>query len=198
MSSRRPQVSLLVWLVLVWLMLWGTVDTATIVFGVVVAVAVLLIYPPAHVRSRFFARPLRLLVLGGYLVVDLLLSALRLVWETFRWGRDIKAAIVAVPLLSDEDHVIASAANMLSLAPGRFVLQLDRAGGLCYVYALGVRSPAAADRVCDEFVDLQVRVIKTFGSADELADLPAAAARARRGAADRHGRDGNEQEGKAP
>lgn len=179
-SARMLSPLLLVWLLLVWLMLWGTVNAQTVLFGVLVGVLVLVLYPLPRVRSRFFARPLRLLVLGGYLAGDLLLSAIRLSLDLFRYGRDVKAAIVAVPLLSDMDQVIASAANMLTLAPGKFVLQIDRYGAEFYVYALGVRTVQEAARVRDDVIDLQVRVIGAFGTSDEIRTLPERAARARR------------------
>ncbi|RBM13353.1 sodium:proton antiporter [Prauserella sp. PE36] len=164
---RRISPSLLVWLVLVWLMLWGSLDASTAIFGVLLAFAVLLFFPlPVH-RWNIFSRPLRLLGLAVYVVWDLVQSAVRLAFDEFRHGSKVKAAIVAVPVLSDVDHVIASAANVLSLGPGRFVLQIDRTNRIWYVYALGVQSRVSCDKIHDDALDLQVKVMHAYGSAEE-------------------------------
>jgi multicomponent Na+:H+ antiporter subunit E len=74
-----------------------------------------------------------------------------------------------VPLLTGSDRVSAAVANATSLAPGTFVLQIDRRGGVCYVYALGVRGTADAQRVRRQVLALQRRVIAALGTAAELA-----------------------------
>ncbi|MEU6644321.1 Na+/H+ antiporter subunit E [Saccharomonospora sp. NPDC046836] len=177
---RRLSFSLLFWLVLVWLMLWGTLDLSVAVFGVLLAFAVLMLFPlPVH-RWHFFVHPLRLVRLACWVVVDLVVSAVGLAWDEFRHGGRVRAAIVAVPSLSDVDHVIAAAANVLSLGPGKFVLQIDRAGGIWYVYALGVRTREAADRVHDDVLDVQVRVIHAYGTAEEARTVRERAEEAKR------------------
>ncbi|ASR37075.1 hypothetical protein BAY61_21145 [Prauserella marina] len=164
---KRLSPALFLWLVIVWLALWGTLDLSTAFFGVLLSLIVLLLFPlPAH-RWNIFKHPVRLIGLGAYLVWDIVLSAVRLGWDQWRDGDDIKAAIVAVPVLSDVDHVIASAANVLSLGPGKFVLQIDRRRAVWYVYVLGVRSKADTDKIFDDALDLQVRVIYAYGGADE-------------------------------
>ncbi|MBK1788050.1 Na+/H+ antiporter subunit E [Prauserella cavernicola] len=194
---RRLSPSLLVWLVLVWVSLWGTLDVTTVVFGVLVALGVLVFFPlPVH-RWNIFGHPLRLASLTLYVVWDLVLSAVRLAWDEFRHGSSVKAAIVAVPVLSDVDHVIASASNVLSLGPGRFVLQIDRANRIWYVYALGVRSRLACDKIHDDALDLQVRVIHAFGAPDEARTVRERAEEAKRRRA-RAVDDGTPRETEAP
>ncbi|WP_086820604.1 Na+/H+ antiporter subunit E [Allokutzneria sp. NRRL B-24872] len=156
-------ISTFVWLVVVWLMLWGSADLGLVLLGGVVAAGVLLLYPLPAVRSRVLRRPHRLFGLGLFLLADLVTSGIRVAWEALRYGRKVRAAVIAVPVLSDEDYVIATAANLLSLGPGKFVLQLDRRERIFYVYALGVRSDAEVDRAREDVLGLQRRVIKAFG-----------------------------------
>ncbi|MFB9907507.1 Na+/H+ antiporter subunit E [Allokutzneria oryzae] len=160
-------ISTFLWLIVVWLMLWGSVDLGLVLLGAVVAAAILTLYPLPSIRFRMLARPHRLVGLGWYLVTDLVLSGVRVAWDALRYGPTVKTAVIAVPVLSDEDYVIASAANLLSLGPGKFVLQLDRRELVFYVYALGVRSDADVTRVRDEVVNLQRRVIRAFGAREE-------------------------------
>lgn len=179
-APRRISWTLFVWLVLVWIMLWGGGSLSTVVFGVLLAVGVLLLYPMPQVHARTFARPLRLLGLAGYVVLDLLKSAVRVGADVLRSGVKVRAVVIAVPVLSNVDHEIAFAANVVSLTPGKFMLQIDRDRGIFYVYALGVRSVAAAVRTHNDVIDTQVRVTKVFGAGEELRDVHARAEQARR------------------
>ncbi|OLT47552.1 hypothetical protein BJF85_15320 [Saccharomonospora sp. CUA-673] len=175
MPGTRVAPSLVIWLVIVWMLLWGSFDVATALYGLIVALIVLVLFPlPSH-RWNIFRRPLRLAALTGYVLVDLFVSAYRFLAETVRERGHVSAAIIAVPVLSDVDHVIASAANVVSFAPGKFVLQIDRPGGIWYIYATGVRTAEDTHKVYDDVIDLQRVVVWAFGDDEEA---PAAKARA--------------------
>jgi multicomponent Na+:H+ antiporter subunit E len=166
LRARLPQ---LVWLTVVWVLLWGTTSAQTLLGGMLVAALVTVAFPLPLVSERLPLRPLGLLRLAGFLAVDLVVSGVNISWETLRHGPRATAGIVAVPLLTGSDRVSAAVANATSLAPGTFVLQIDRRGGVCYVYALGVRGTADAQRVRRQVLALQRRVIAALGTAAELA-----------------------------
>lgn len=168
---RAAQLAQLSWLTVVWVLLWGSLSVQTVLGGVLVAVLVTVALPLPPVAGHLMMRPLRLLRLTGYLAVELVVSAVAISWETLRYGPRATAGIVAVPLLTDSDYVIAALANAVSLTPGEFVLQIDRRRGVCYVYSLGVRASADAERVRSQVLVLQRRVIAALGSPDEVAAL---------------------------
>ncbi|MGH2801790.1 MAG: Na+/H+ antiporter subunit E [Thermoleophilaceae bacterium] len=168
---RAARFSQLIWLTAVWVLLWGTLSTHTVLGGVLVAVLVTVALPLPPVAGHLTMRPLRLLRLAGYLAVELVVSAVEISWETLRYGPRATAGIVKVPLLTDSDYLIAALANAVSLTPGEFVLQIDRRRGVCYVYSLGVRVPADAERVRRQVLVLQRRVVAALGSSDEVAAL---------------------------
>lgn len=175
MPGTRVAPSLVIWLVIVWMLLWGTFDVATAVYGLLVALVVLVLFPlPSH-RWNIFRRPHRLAYLTVYVVIDLFGSAARFFVDSLRASGRVSAAIIAVPVLSDVDHVIASAANVVSLAPGTFVLQIDRPGGIWYVYTTGVRTAEDAHKAYDDVIDMQRAVVWAFGDEQEA---PAARSRA--------------------
>ena len=59
MPGTRVAPSLVIWLVIVWMLLWGTFDVATAVYGLLVALVVLVLFPlPSH-RWNIFRRPHR-------------------------------------------------------------------------------------------------------------------------------------------
>jgi multicomponent Na+:H+ antiporter subunit E len=181
--TRALSLPTLLWLVVVWLALWGTLDPVTAVFGVVVAVGVLVLFPLPRVwTSGLFPRPRPLIGLLGWVLSDLVVSGVRVARDMIVHGPRVRAAVIAVPILFDEDRLIALTANVLSLGPGRFVIQIDRERLVFYVYALGVRTHEEVLRTHDEVVDLQQSVTRAFGSATVLADIGDRCARARRAA----------------
>lgn len=162
--------ALLVWLFAVWVMLWGSLSPLVVLSGLIVAVATLLLFPlPA--KTGIFVRPLHLLRLAGFLVRDLLTAALATGWEILRYGPKVRAAVVAVPVLAETDHVIVAAASLVTLTPDTFVLQIDRQGGIFYVYMLGARSDADVDRGYRQVLELQVRVADALGSREERREV---------------------------
>lgn len=164
MTAILRKLPMFLWLVLVWLLLWGSFDLGLVVLGVLVAVGVLALYPVRPVCSSLRPRPIALLRLVGYLVADLVISAVKVGWQVLRHGRAVRGAVVAVPVLSDVDWLVAAAANLLSLGPGKSVVQLDRAGRVFYVYALNPGDPA---RVREDVLHLQRRVLRAFGAKED-------------------------------
>ncbi|RZT84653.1 multisubunit sodium/proton antiporter MrpE subunit [Pseudonocardia sediminis] len=170
---RLPQV---LGLTLVWVALWGVFSPKIILGGLIVAVAVTVMFP-MPLLDRLPVRPWPLLRLVGFLLVDLVRSGFSVGWETVRHGPRARAGIIAVPMLTRSGRVATMVAGTLSLAPGSFVLQIDRRRGVWYVYALGVTSEADVERVREQVLTLQRRVIAAFGHPDEVAgsraDVPA-------------------------
>ncbi|ACU96518.1 Na+/H+ antiporter subunit E [Saccharomonospora viridis] len=164
---RRYSPLLALWLLVVWLLLWRSVEPLVLVSGVVVALAILSLFPFQPVRSPLFTRPHRVLGLVLYLAWDLFSSGVRVGWDAARFGPRTKAVIVEAPILVDRDFLVATAANMISLSPGVFVLQINRPQNCFYVYVLGVRS-AAVDEHVRHALNMQMRAIKTFGTAEEI------------------------------
>lgn len=171
---RLPQV---LGLTLVWVALWGVPSPKIVLGGLLVAATVTLLFP-IPVLDRLPVRPWPLLRLIGFLLVDLVRSGFAVGWETLRHGPRARAGIVAVPMLTRSGRVATMVAGALSLAPGSFVLQLDRRRGVWYVYALGITTATDVDRVREQVRTLQRRVIAAFGHPDEVArsraDVPAA------------------------
>ena len=170
--SRRSRflrkLPLVGWLTVVWVMLWGTLDPGTVFFGVVVGLVVTLLFPVPPITTNIVVRPVRVLHLVLYLAWDLLISTARVAWQAVRHGPNAKAGIVAVTMLTDSDHLIAMVANAVSLAPGKFVMQIDRINRICYVYALGMHAEDA-ESVRREVLGIETKVVRAVGSAADVA-----------------------------
>ena len=181
MSARQrrwTRVPEIIWLTVVWVLLWGRFSPLSIVGGVLVGTAVIAAFrfPPA--APHLPVRPLQLLRLAGFLAYDVVISGAEVSWQTLRYGPAARGAVVAVPLLSTSDRVVAVIANSLSLSPGAMALQIDQEHGRWFVYTLGPRDRAGVERARRRALDMQRRVIAAMGTPEELSAAEALLARA--------------------
>ncbi|MEL4358898.1 MULTISPECIES: Na+/H+ antiporter subunit E [unclassified Luteococcus] len=135
----------------VWLMLMGQFTWANLVFGLVVAAAILWTFPMPPIISTIRVRPVALLVLVGRFLADLLRASGYVAWLALR-PRPISAgSLVDVRLRLDDDLRRTLVAELTSLVPGTVVIDLDQGTGVLTLHVLDVTDPellaAERDRV---------------------------------------------------
>jgi len=179
-SRLRYQLPLLAWLVLVWILLWGTWSWANLISGVVVAVAVTLLLPLPPVVGGARVRPAVLVFLGHFLV-DLVVSAAQVAWQTIRPGGIRHSAIISVQMRTDSDLLLTIVAESLTLVPGSLVIDMDREKRTLSMHILHVRDEADVERRRAAVLAEEERVVRAFGSAEEIAALASGGTIAGRG-----------------
>ncbi len=142
----RHQLPLLVWLVLVWNLLWGTWSWANLLSGVLVALAVTLLLPLPPVVGGARVRPLALLRFLGHFVADLVSSGALVAWQTVRPRGIDRSAIITVQLRTDSDLLSTIVAEATALVPGSLVIDMDREKQTLAVHLLHVRDVADVER----------------------------------------------------
>jgi multicomponent Na+:H+ antiporter subunit E len=170
-SQLRHQLPLLAWLVLVWILLWGSWSWADLLSGIVVAVAVTVLLPLPAVVGGIRVRPLALLAFLGHFFVDLAVSGAQVAWQALRPGGQRRSAIVRVQLRTDSDLLLTMIAQALSLVPGSLVLDLDRENRAISLHLLHVRDLDDVERKKAAVLATEERVVRAFGSAGEIAGL---------------------------
>lgn len=169
LSRWRDRLPRVCWLTLVWVLLWGTFSVQTIIGGVLVAAAVVALFPMPPAPDRLPVRPLPLLGLLGFLAYDLVVSTVAVSWQILRYGPRARGTILEVPLYSSSDRVATVLANALTLSPGSAVLQFAPERGVWYAYSLGPRDHAGVERTRRQVLDMQRRVLAAFGAPEEQA-----------------------------
>ncbi|MBC3763883.1 Na+/H+ antiporter subunit E [Quadrisphaera oryzae] len=143
----RRQLPLLLWMVVFWCGLWGSVSPLVVVGGVLTALALVAVFPMPTLPPAPRPSVLGCLRLAAHLVVDLVRSSLQVAWYAVRPGPVPASAIVAAPLRSRSDAMIAATAELLSLVPGTLVVDVDVPSGTLYLHALVTGDP---ERVGDD------------------------------------------------
>lgn len=158
-----------VWLVVLWLALWGTVTPANVLSGLVVAVAVQRLPDPHHVEvGRLRVRPLATLHLLGWFVYKVVEASLVVAREVVTRRDDIHTGIVEVPLVAASDGMVTLVSNALGMIPGTMTLEVERDPPTLFVHALHLHS---VEEVRAEIRRLEELAIRAFGSPEAVAGL---------------------------
>ena len=167
----RHQLPLLVWLVVVWILLWGTWSWANVLSGIAVALVVMVFLPLPPVVGGTRVRPLPLVRFVGHFLGDLVVSGAQVAWRAIGPGGVTQGAIVRVQLRADSDLLLTVVAETISLVPGSLVLDLDREERLIAIHLLHVADLADVERQKAAVLATEDRIVRAFGTADDLAAL---------------------------
>jgi len=170
-ARLRHGTPLLLWLVLVWNLLWGTWSWANLLSGFAVALVVTLLLPLPPVTTGLRFRPVGLLVFAGRFLLDLVISTAQVAWLALRPGAAPRSAIISVQLRTDSDLLLTVLAQTLSLIPGSIVIDLDREHQRIGLHVLGVRSEHDVEDQRRRVLAQEDRVVRAFGGPEDIAAL---------------------------
>lgn len=167
-------VARVVWLVAVWVALWGDVSVANILSGLALAVMLLIVFPIRGEKRRgMFFRPVATARLAWYFVRQLVSSNLALTRSVTSRSDRLRTGVIAVPLVCDSDGLITVLHHLIALTPGTTVIEVERDPAQIFVHILELDDIDAARA---ELAHLERLVIEAFGPVDAVARVRAAAA----------------------
>jgi multicomponent Na+:H+ antiporter subunit E len=150
------------WLVLVWILLWGTFSAANILSGLLVALVIILLLPLPVVPVEGRVHPLsliRLIVTVGYYLV---LSSVQVAFLAVRPGPPPLSAVLRAHLAVKSDLVLALAVNIFNLIPGSIVLEIDQTRRMLYMHVLDVGSDRAVGRFNRQVAVVERLLVASF------------------------------------
>jgi multicomponent Na+:H+ antiporter subunit E len=169
---RGLQLSVLVWLTLVWVALWGSLSVFNVVAGLLVAVVVCVVFPLPPLRMDVRVRPLRLVWLVIHFLGDVVVASVDVSWKTLQFHRQPRNAVIEVDLKTHSDFVLTVVAEMVSLVPGSLVVEARRSTHTLFLHVLDVGDVAGVDKFRAQVFALERRVVLAFGTQVEHLDSP--------------------------
>lgn len=163
----RRQLVPAAWLVLVWILLWGTWTVANLVSGFLVAVVVLAVLPLPDLALGARLDPRGMVRFLLWFVRELVRSSLQVAWRAVGPEPVRSNAVIAAPLRTRSDAVLTAVAEAQSLIPGSLVLEVDRARWTLYIHVLGATDEADVAAARAAVRELENRVAAAIGGADE-------------------------------
>lgn len=168
------QLPFFLWLVALWMLLWGQFTVLAALTGLIVAIFVTRIFrlPAVELSGRmnlwwglvFVVEFLGALVRGSLLVA----------WQTLTPGYP-GTAIIAVPLVTDDDLIMTHVAVTASLIPGSLIVDVDRDRRILYLHVIGVSDQASIERQRRAVQHWEERIVRAVGSKAQVAALRDAA-----------------------
>lgn len=151
--------SLTVWLVVLWLMVFGSLTWIHLISGVLVALLVQVAFPLPHSSRHREVHPVALVRLLGRFLWDLVRAGFQVAWVILR-GAPVRNAILRVDLRSSDPVHMTLVAGMNTLIPGTVVVRIDRLSASLYLHVLDVDGQGGEDAVRAEVRAQENRVLR--------------------------------------
>lgn len=158
-----------VWLLAVWIALWGDLSIANVVSGIAVVGVVIVAFAPIGPLPASPFRPVHALRLLGWWAKNLVMSTLRVVRKVFRREK-VSPAILAFPMREVSDAVVTLVANIITTTPGTLTLDIrsDGTNAVLYVHMLDLDDEEAARADIRELQRLATLAFGDPARADQL------------------------------
>lgn len=164
------QLPLLLALVALWMLLWGSLSVLTILTGVVVALGVTRAFylPPVELSGRF--NLFWFIVFVGRVLGEMVVASFQVALIAFSRRPAPQNIVVRVDLRTRSDFIITGVAIAASIVPGSVVLEVDRANARLYVHTLGASTPEEVDRARHHVLSLEHDLLRAWGSLEEWSE----------------------------
>jgi multicomponent Na+:H+ antiporter subunit E len=170
---RRPRAarwSTVLWLVAVWILLWGRLSVANLLAGLAIAILVTRGLRMAPIEFYGRPRPVGIAVLVGRFLIDLVHASFQVSVLALRPGRLPRGAVIGVQLRSHSDLYLTLTAELCSLVPGSLVVEAHRLTGRLYLHVLDVEQVGGIERARRVVLDQEERVLRALASDAELTE----------------------------
>ena len=164
MRLRLP--GFVIWLVIVWILLWGELSIANVLSGLAVSTLIIIgsgIGSTSKIEPDERARisPVHLVRFVLFVFVKLIQSNLALARVVVTPGNRIRSGVVAIELRTDQPLVMVTVANVITLTPGTMTLESKGSPATLYVNVLQLLDLEAVRR---DVADIERRAVAAFGS----------------------------------
>lgn len=153
---------------LMWMLLWGSAAPVIVLSGMLIGYLIDIVFPLPPIFWRGKLRPIGVVVLVFHLLWDLMVSSFRVVALVFHRRVNLNAGIVRVDLHSDNDLYQVQVSELISLVPGTVVVEVVRSPRRLYLHVIDLVGDDAVGRVQRMVFDVESRVLRAFGSDEEI------------------------------
>ncbi len=130
------RVGFVVFLLVIWLLLWGEVSVANVVSGLLVTALLLVVFPRSPGPTGFVVRPVPTLRFAVFFAREMVESALMLIRSVLGRESRLHTGVIAVPVFGCRGSLLAIIANLIALTPGTVAVELRDDPTMLYVHVL--------------------------------------------------------------
>ena len=162
------QLPFFLWLIALWMLLWGQFTVLAAVTGIIVALFVTRIFRLPAVELSGRVNLWRGLVFVCEFLFSLVRGSLLVAWQTVS-PRYPGTAIIAVPLVTNDDLIMTHVAVTASLIPGSLIVDVDRDRRILYLHVIGVSDAASIERQRRSVEHWEERIVRAVGTHAQVA-----------------------------
>ena len=168
LAQTWRQLPFFLWLIALWMLLWGQFTPLAFLTGLVAAVVVTRVFrlPPVELSGRvnlWFGLVFVVTFLGA-----LVRGSVTVAWQVLDPRRHPGTAVIAVPLLVDDDLILAHTAVTASLIPGSLIVDVDRDRRILYLHVIGVHGDEDVEHQRASVLRWERRIVRAVGSRAQL------------------------------
>ena len=167
---RTVQPRAIATIALAWMLLWDRLSWGNLVNGLLVGLFVTLAFPLPSIEFHGRLRPHRV----AWLIVLFLADLVAASWQVLRLAlgrRRPRNAVIEVQLRSRSDFYLTLTAELVALVPGSVVVDARRSTSVLYLHLLDIEREGAIEHQRRHVLAVEERVVRAFGSRDEIAHL---------------------------
>lgn len=151
-----------VWLLAIWLLLWGRADALTVAGGAAVIVGVYAVTRLPAVPLVRRIRPLRVVEVVAEFAWDLVASSVVIGWHALHRPRQVRSAVIDVDMRSRSEIILLAVTTSISLRPGTILIDLEPERSILRIHATPVHTPREADSARDGVARTEDRLMRAF------------------------------------
>jgi multicomponent Na+:H+ antiporter subunit E len=162
------QVPLIVALVILWMLLWGSISWLNLVTGLVLAIVVTRVFflPPIELSGRF--HPWWALVFLADFSAKVVVASFQVAAQAFAARPVSRNAVIGVQLFTRSDLIMTLTAIALSLIPGSLVVEADRERSVLYLHVFSTPDDAAVEAARTQVMRIERQLVRALGSRHDL------------------------------
>lgn len=167
-TTAWRQLPFFVWLIALWMLLWGQFTWLAFLTGLVAAIVVTRVFrlPPVELSGR--VNPWWGVLFALEFLVAVVRGSLTVAWQVLDPRRPPGPAIIAVQLVTDDDLIMTHTAVTASLIPGSLLIDADRDRRVLFLHVIGVRSAADVEKQREHVLHWERRIVRAVGSRAQL------------------------------
>lgn len=174
-TRNRPTLKqewpLLVFLVLMWGALWQDFSAGNLIFGALLSLLVVALFPLPPVRLSGRINVWYCLLLLLWFITQVVAASVQVSYLALFRRKKTRSSIIAVHLHTDSDLVVTTVGHVLTLIPGSFVVEVDRRSSTLYLHYLNASDAIRVAQSRAKIHEIERRVIMAIGSKDEYEEV---------------------------
>ncbi len=153
--------SMTIWLTLLWVAVFGSLDPIIIVSGIVLALAIQKLFPLPAQKGLWRFRPWYALILLLRFIWDMSKAAVQ-VSAVVLWRSEHDDGLVRCDLRTDNPVYMTIVAAMTSMIPGTIVVEASRKDKALYLHCLDLEHQGGVEGIKQATWAQEARVLRAF------------------------------------